>query len=710
MGEGGAVVERSETSWAVLGVRRAAAVSGCGAPFVSPGEQVTLVAGGFAASAAVTLSAAAASQGDTELAAPTLADVTADAHGRIELAWTVPAAPAAAEDAAPRAYVLNPAGTGAAGEARTAYMARPLVAYPGTAPCASADTATTQRDTPVQIPVLANDTAPTSGTLDAATVRVHGAPGGTFSTSAATGVVTFTPDRAFYGTVETTYVAYDEWGIGVGAGLTITVDSGCTITGTAGTVLIEGTDGDDVICVPDPGDHRAFHVIDAKGGDDTIIGGDGIEWVYGGAGADTIYGRGSDDRIVAGTGTDTIYGGTGMDSVYSTDLADSIVDDDGYELVVAPSVTTPQASPETQNDWAWVETSQTVSLDVLGNDHDPNDDLDPATLTITRPTAHGAARVVETAEGRTVIEYTAAATGGSDSLAYEICDALGRCATAEVAVLAGTAGCTIVGTEGDDTLYGTSGPDVICGLGGNDTIYGLDGDDVLIGGPGNDTLYGGDETLIGAADGDDLLWGAAGDDTLYGGNGDDDLWGGDGEDSLYGNRRDDRIFGGPGDDTAVGGGEADRIWGGPGADTLNGHAGGDTVFGGAGNDTLRGGNGDDTLWGDAGEDSLIGGAGADALHGGSGDDDLDGNTQNDTLWGGPGDDTLEGRGHDDQLHGGSGDDTLRGGAHDDRVYGGAGDDDLDGGNGTDHLDGGPDTDACTRADTSAGCERTTGRE
>ena len=116
MGEGGAVVERSETSWGVLGVCRAAAVSGCGAPFVSPGEQVTLVAGGFAASAAVTLSAAAASQGDTELAAPTLADVTADAHGRIELAWTVSAAPAAAEDAAPRAYVLNAAGTGAAGE------------------------------------------------------------------------------------------------------------------------------------------------------------------------------------------------------------------------------------------------------------------------------------------------------------------------------------------------------------------------------------------------------------------------------------------------------------------------------------------------------------------------------------------------------------------------------------------------------------------
>ena len=338
--DGRADVERSETSWGVLGVRRAAAVSGCGAPFVSPGEQVTLTAGGFAPDATVTFSAAAASQGDAELAEPTLADATADAHGWIEVAWTVPAAPAAAEDAAPRAYALNAVGIGTAGETRTAYMARPLVAYPGTAPCMNADAATTQRDTPVQVPVLTNDTAPTSGTLDAATVKVHGAPGGTFSTNAATGVVTFIPDRAYRGTVETTYVVYDQWGIGVGARLTITVDSGCTITGTAGIVRIDGTDGDDVICVPDPDDHRAFHVIHARGGNDTVIGGDGIEWVYGGAGADMIYGRGGNDRIVAGTGTDTIYGGTGMDTVYSADLADSVVDDDGgYEIVVAPSVT-----------------------------------------------------------------------------------------------------------------------------------------------------------------------------------------------------------------------------------------------------------------------------------------------------------------------------------------------------------------------------------
>ncbi len=68
-------------------------------------------------------------------------------------------------------------------------------------------------------------------------------------------------------------------------------------------------------------------------------------------------------------------------------------------------------------------------------------------------------------------------------------------------------GCTITGTEGNDTnLRGTDGDDVICGLGGNDTIRGLGGDD---------TIYG-DE-------GDDKIKGGPGDDRLFGGKGKDRL-------------------------------------------------------------------------------------------------------------------------------------------------------------------------------------------
>ena len=695
----------AEPTAGYLVARRVAVVSGCGAPFVSPGEQVRLVAGGFAAGATVSFTARAVSLGDTVLTAPTLSAVTADADGAIDVLWSVPSAPAVSLDAAPRAYRVSASGPGSGGGTHTAYMADPLVAYPGAALCAVADTAATTLGQAVTISVLTNDSASAGGTLDAASVRMLSTDGGDFVVNEATGVVDFTPDAGFHGTASATYAAYDNWRVGVVADVTVTVASGCTITGASGATTITGTDGDDVICVPDPDDRGAFHVIDAKGGDDVVIGGAGVEWVYGGDGADTVYGRGGDDRIVAGAGTDTVHGGSGMDHVYSADLADTIVDDDGgYEIVLSPTIAVSEAGPDAGDDWAWVGVSQTAVIDVLGNDHDPNENLDASTLRITGVPASGTATVAETADGATAVQYTAAAVGGSDSLAYEVCDALGECATAQLTIMVGSAGCTITGTEGDDTLRGTPGGDVICGLGGDDVIYGLGGDDTIIGGAGDDSLYGGDETLVGAGDGDDLLWGGAGGDTLYGGNGNDTLYGGAGDDMLYGNRRADRIYGGDGNDTAVGGGENDRIFGGNGDDTLDGHAGDDSVWGGPGVDMLRGGNGDDTLWGDQGGDTLTGGAGADSLYGGSHDDTLDGNTQNDTLWGGDGDDTLDGQGHNDQLHGGRGNDTLRGGAADDHVYGGSGVDSLDGGNGTDHLDGGNGTDACTRGETTAGCE------
>ena len=676
---------------------KAADAAVCGAPFVAPGEQVTLTASGFAPAAAVSFSAGAASLGGTALSAPAIAGVVADHQGIARLRWRVPDAPAAHTDAAPRAYAMTATGARPGGGTHTAYMIEPLVAYPATAPCAAADTATTALGQSVQIPVLANDTAPTSGSLDKASVRVLPAAGGTFEADSGTGAVTFTPDAGFSGTARTSYLVFDRWGIGVRADISVTVAAGCTITGAAGAVEIIGTDGDDVICVPDPDDRRAFHIIDAKAGDDVIMGGAGVDWIYAGAGDDTVYGRGGDDRIAAGTGTDTIHGGAGTDHIYSTDLADSVHDDPGgSELVVAPAAATPPAAPAADDDWHHADTAQTTIIDVLGNDYDPNDDLDPSTLRITRAPASGAARVINTASFGPAIQYIAPGTGGSDSLTYEICDRLGACAAAEAAITVGTTGCTIVGTAASETIHGTPGDDIICGAGGDDTIYGLGGNDIIIGGAGHDTLHGGE--------GDDLLWGGAGDDSLWGGPDDDAVWGGEGDDTLDGNRGDDTLHGGPGDDTAQGGLGTDTVYGGHGNDRVYGGTGDDRVHGGAGDDLVRGGEQDDTLWGGPGDDRLIGWTGADTLHGGPGDDNLQGDAHNDTLWGGPGDDTLRGDGHDDQLHGGTGDDTLRGGDGTDRVYGGTGDDTLYGGGGTDYLNGGPDTDTCARGETTAQCE------
>lgn len=646
---GGAAESKDSTG--LLVVSRTLAVSGCGAEFVSPGASVQVIADGFAASASVTLEARAASLSGTALPDPVLANATADSQGRVTVDWTVPSAPAAGVDAAPRMYAVRASGANSAGGTHTAYSVAPVIAYPGTTLCAKPDSATTSLGASVRINVLMNDVAPTGGSLDAASVEVRAAAGGVFEADAS-GAVTFTPAAGFWGTARTTYTAYDGWGIGVDGDLTVTVNPGCTVTGTVGVALIEGTSGDDVLCVPDPDDWLAFHIMDGKGGDDVILGGDGEEWIYGGDGADTVYAAGGDDFIVAGAGVDTIYGGVGEDEIHSVDTADAVIDDtDGYELVLAPAVVMAPQAPTVQPDWHYASSSAPwAQIDVLSNDRDLNGDLDASSLRIVSQPSSGLTRLTDAADGGRAVEYLALPGTATDSFSYEVCDFLNACATAEVTVMLATAVCTIIGTEGRDSLRGTSGDDVICGLGGDDIILGFGGDDILIGGDGDDVFAG--------SDGDDIVWGGPGDDMAWGGNGDDSLWGGPGDDLLHANAGNDHTHTGPGDDQASGGAGDDSLWGGLGADNL---------VSGDGDDLLGGGDGSDTLWG-----------------GGGGD----------TMWGGPGNDTLDGSSGDDVMFGGFGSDTLHGGS------------------GTDYMDGGHniladtrlgDTDTCERGETTRQC-------
>ena len=303
----------AEDTVAVLVAGRATAVEGCGERFVSPDEVLSFAASGFASSDSVSFTARWASLGggaSQELSVPS---ATTDAEGVLSFSWTVPAAPDAATEAAPRAYAIQASGENPEGGAHTAMMIDPLVAYPSTVPCASADTASTSPGTAVQIAVLANDVAPAGGSLDAPSVEVRPAFGGTLGANSTTGAVTFAPDPGYWGTVETSYAVYDGWGVGVEADLTVTVDAGCTIVGTPAVVEITGTEGDDVICVPDRDDWGAFYVIDGRGGDDVILAGAGVEWIYGGTGEDTVTGGGGDDLIWGGPGADTLDGHAGND-------------------------------------------------------------------------------------------------------------------------------------------------------------------------------------------------------------------------------------------------------------------------------------------------------------------------------------------------------------------------------------------------------------
>jgi len=148
-------------------------------------------------------------------------------------------------------------------------------------------------------------------------------------------------------------------------------------------------------------------------------------------------------------------------------------------------------------------------------------------------------------------------------------------------------GCTITGTNGNDTLNGTNGADVICGLGGNDTIDG---------GNGTDTIYGGD--------GADAISGGNGGDTIYAGAGNDTTGG----ETLLGSllsfdNGNDTINGGPGNDNLDGQNGNDTLVDTSGTDTVSGNTGTDSinVQDGAGGDTANGGLGSDTCTADAGD-------------------------------------------------------------------------------------------------------------
>lgn len=307
----------------------------CSLDLFRSGERLELTAEGFAPNSVVKIVVGGVTLLGTAVPTIYLPSVTADAEGRIKTIWTIPDTTGQLESSVPRAYLVLAGGSDADGGNFVANMFIPLVAYPNGVPCALGDSVVTSLGRSVQIDVLANDIAPEGGTLDPASVEVDPAFGGEFVVNTADGSLTFTPDPGFAGTATSHYWLTDGWGVKSWGEIEITVNAGCTITGTAGVVDIVGTDGDDVICVPDPDDYGSFHVIDAKGGDDVILGGRGVEWVYGGPGQDEVHTRGGTDIINAGPGIDTIYSGSGFDTIHSTDTADIIHDDpDSYELII----------------------------------------------------------------------------------------------------------------------------------------------------------------------------------------------------------------------------------------------------------------------------------------------------------------------------------------------------------------------------------------
>jgi Ca2+-binding RTX toxin-like protein len=400
------------------------------------------------------------------------------------------------------------------------------------------------------------------------------------------------------------------------------------LTGSEVADVIIGNDGDDT--------------LNGLGGNDLLRGGNNNDFMRGARGNDTLVGdKGSDyfnggrgdDRMIwnDGDGSDTMRGGIGADV---TEFNGSVAQGDDLILKADGAKANFQRInlvPITLD----VDDTEQFEINGLGGD-DTLNVKDLAATDVQQVNFKGGDGNDRLDASQTNVKIYA--NGGNDND-------------------------TMLGGNNTDTLIGAQGNDLLRGGNNNDSLYGGSDNDTLVGDKGSDYFNGGrgdDRMIWNDGDGSDTMRGGIGADvTEFNGSvasGDDLVLKADGAKANF-----QRINLVPitldVDDT-----EQFEINGLGGDDTLNVKDLAATDVqqvnfkGGDGNDRLDasqtnvkinadGGNGNDTLIGGTNDDTLIGGEGSDFLNGGGGNDVLNAGSINpavtgviDTLTGGNGSD------------------------------------------------------------------------
>ncbi|CAN7620927.1 calcium-binding protein [Rhizobium sp. LjRoot258] len=245
--------------------------------------------------------------------------------------------------------------------------------------------------------------------------------------------------------------------------------------------------------------------------EDVFVGGDGVDYLSGGHGADTLYANdtGPESDAVA----DYLTGGWGRDAFYVGNvLGNSRVaqyDSTAHDYVFDPSV---RGTFDVIRDYSALD-KIFISLNEAQYAGLNNTDFSTFSL---QPAEYSYG-------GKDV--YVATSNGVSLNAIYDTYyDAnLGETITVliffetelktpifgiQVGGELSLASMAIGGSSGDDVLFGTPDGDTISSGSGDDEIYGDQGDDAISGGSGDDTFY------TASADGADAYDGAAGIDTL----------------------------------------------------------------------------------------------------------------------------------------------------------------------------------------------------
>jgi trimeric autotransporter adhesin len=399
----------------------------------------------------------------------------------------------------------------------------------------------------------------------------------------------------------------------------------------------------------------------ATGGNETLTGGTGVDYLDGAAGNDSISGLNLDDTLKGGIGDDSLIGGTGNDE-YLVDAVGDVVTENSLEGTdTVRSEVTPYTLGNNVENLILEGAAANGKGNALDNTITGNSASNGINGFAGSDTMKGGAGNDNYAVDNTGDLVTENATEGTDGVQSSIDYTLGT--HVENLTLTGTAargtgntvGNNITGNEYSNILSGGTGNDTMTGVAGNDTyVVDVAGDVVTELSEyvsGNTTLPGGTDTVqssISYTDarpleanvenliitgnavsgtGNDLnnsITGNTVGNILDGGAGDDIVTGGAGNDTYIIDAAGDQIS-----ETSTSSSEIDTVKSSISSDTTTLGANlenlelTDSAVNGTGNsldNKITGNDGNNQLRGDQGNDTLRGGLGNDSMNGETGSD------------------------------------------------------------------------------------------
>ena len=225
-----------------------------------------------------------------------------------------------------------------------------------------------------------------------------------------------------------------------------------------------------------------------------LFGGSGNDTLTGGSGGDQLFGQSDNDTLLGKGGIDFLFGGAGNDTLTGGDADDQVFGEAGNDRMIwNPGDDTDLFEGGDDEDTAEVN---------AGN----GDEVFTLTANGTRVRFDRVNPAPFSLDIGTTEHIVVNMNGGNDSFS-----ATGNLASLiAVVVDGGTGNDTILGSNGNDTLFGGDGEDFIDGQQGNDTVFLGAGNDVFQWDPGDgsDTVEGQDGTdtlLFNGSNGDEIF-------------------------------------------------------------------------------------------------------------------------------------------------------------------------------------------------------------